>query len=611
MDKKAWIAVTLSVIGIFAWNYFYTRQFADQPVVPARTPAAPPAAVSDAAPVLAAVVPPPVVAAPAPPPVAPAAPVEASAESATESFETIKTSVADLRFTNLGGGITNTRLLDDQHRDAKGGQIQINQFGGLPIGSLSEKPGDVKDASVPYESTREGSALVYRRNTREGLQIVKKFQPAAGATTDPYLTQLEITFTNGGAQTYRDEGLFLNAGSATPIHTSDQTSYTGFDWYRAGKMLDKDVNYFEAGKIPLIGYETSPAKAMLLEPVDTVGWVAVKNQFYTTVLSPVTPKPADDLPAKAVWANRFRITPPNGTDASAIVWGIAGAIGLPPLKLEPGESRTLTFTIYAGPREYDRLKTLGHGQEEIMNFGWFKFFSVMLLSAMKLLKGWLGSYALAIVVLTVGIKALLWPLQARAIKVQKQMSLLAPKMKELQEKYKEDPARMQREVMSMQRDYGVSPLGGCLPMLAQMPIFIGFYSMLGTAVELRNSGFLWVHDLTQPDTIAALFGIPINPLPLLMTATMFWQMAITPKTGDPQQQRMFMFMPLIFIFFCYNFASGLALYMTVQNLLSVLQTYYTRKQPLPALVRKSTAAGPEKPANARVLGAGGKKKALR
>jgi YidC/Oxa1 family membrane protein insertase len=123
-------------------------------------------------------------------------------------------------------------------------------------------------------------------------------------------------------------------------------------------------------------------------------------------------------------------------------------------------------------------------------------------------------------------------------------------------------------------------------MVIQIPIFFGFYNMLGKAVELRNAPggiFFWIKDLSQPDTIAHIAGVPLNILPIIMAGTMLWQMAISPKSGDPVQQRMFMFMPLIFVFFCYNYASALALYWTVQNLFSVVQLYATRNQAPPQL----------------------------
>jgi YidC/Oxa1 family membrane protein insertase len=141
-------------------------------------------------------------------------------------------------------------------------------------------------------------------------------------------------------------------------------------------------------------------------------------------------------------------------------------------------------------------------------------------------------------------------------------------------------------MMKLYREYGVNPFGGCLPMLIQIPIFFGFYTMLGTSIELRNSSFLWIHDLSQPDTVLHLLGFPINLLPILMAGTMVWQMAISPKSGDVLQQKIFYFMPLIFLAFCYNYASGLALYWTTQNAFSIIQLYLTRNNPLPQLERK-------------------------
>jgi YidC/Oxa1 family membrane protein insertase len=129
-------------------------------------------------------------------------------------------------------------------------------------------------------------------------------------------------------------------------------------------------------------------------------------------------------------------------------------------------------------------------------------------------------------------------------------------------------------------------------MFIQIPIFFGFYNMLGKAVELRNSHFLWIKDLSQPDTLFHVAGIPVNPLPIVMALTMLWQMSISPKSGDPAQQRMMMFMPLIFVFFCYNYASALALYWAVQNLFSVAQLYATRNQAPPQL--QKIAARPKR-----------------
>jgi YidC/Oxa1 family membrane protein insertase len=174
------------------------------------------------------------------------------------------------------------------------------------------------------------------------------------------------------------------------------------------------------------------------------------------------------------------------------------------------------------------------------------------------------------------------------------MQALSPKMQELREKYKDDPTKMNQELMRLYKDYGINPVGGCLPMLIQIPIFFGLFTMLRQAVELRNANFFWIHDLSQPDTVAhiALLGynIPLNVLPLIMAATSFWMTHLTPKSGDPTQQRMMMFMPIIFIVFCYNFAAALALYYTTQNLLTVLQLYINQRQPMPTLQRVDKSA---------------------
>jgi YidC/Oxa1 family membrane protein insertase len=216
--------------------------------------------------------------------------------------------------------------------------------------------------------------------------------------------------------------------------------------------------------------------------------------------------------------------------------------------------------------------------------------SEFLLWAMNSLHALIGNYAWSIIVLTILIKLALWPVQNKATNEMRKMALLSPKMTEMREKFKDDPQKMNQEVMKLYKEYGVNPFSGCLPLLVQIPIFFGFYSMLGTAIELRNSSFFWVADLSQPDTIGHLLGLPINVLPIVMAGTMVWQMIITPKTGDAMQQRIFYFMPIIFLVFCYNYASGLALYWTTQNLFSIVQLYLTRNKPLPTLEKKSIVA---------------------
>ena len=264
---------------------------------------------------------------------------------------------------------------------------------------------------------------------------------------------------------------------------------------------------------------------------------------------------------------------------------------MPGFELEPGQNYSARFEIYSGPKIYHRLSLLEHNEAEIMDFGIFKIVCQVLLNALNSLRAVLGSYGAAILALTTIIKAILWPLQTKANRSMRQTSLLAPKVQELREKYKDDPTRMNQEVMKMYKEYGINPVGGCLPMVIQIPIFFGLFTMLRQAVELRHASFLWVRDLSQPDTVAHLpvLGWPINIIPLCMAATQIWLMQMTPKTGDATQRRVMMFTPLIFLFFCYNFAAALALYYTAQNLLSIVQFYYNKRQPEPTLEKLATA----------------------
>ncbi|MGA7215315.1 MAG: membrane protein insertase YidC, partial [Terrimicrobiaceae bacterium] len=395
-----------------------------------------------------------------------------------------------------------------------------------------------------------------------------------------YAVRMELTFHNAGSADVERKGYFVSAGGAAPIHPNDLPMYTKFDWMHEGKFATIDVNWFNASSVPLLGIPIRDARKLYEESKKDITWTGVASQYFTTIVTTLKTK------GVSAWATRFETRKLNDVP----VYGIQGGLGMPAFTLAPGQSVTESFEIYAGPKEISQLRKLGGGQDSVMNFGMFGFVSEFLLWAMNSLKTVFDSYAAAIIVLTLIIKTLLWPIQNKATNQMRKMSLLSPKMTELREKYKDDPQKMNEEVMKLYREYGVNPFSGCLPMLIQIPIFFGFYAMLGSAIELRNSSFLWVHDLSQPDTVFRLWGFPINVLPIVMAGTMIWQMAISPKSGDAMQQRIFYFMPVVFLVFCYNYASGLALYWTTQNLFSIVQLYLTRNKPLPTLEKKSVVA---------------------
>lgn len=502
-------------------------------------------------------------------------PSEPAVQEQTQKFDSPSVQYV---FSNLGGGISRAELL--KHTVENGGNVTLNESGDVPVGAVSERAGE--GANAPYSITGSRDAgIVCERTTPEKIRIVKKFTlPKANEGKDQYLVSLEVTFTNEGAQPYKSDGYYLYAGSAAPIHKNDLPMYTGFDWYHDGKAKDINVMAFSAGHIPLLGIQTSPEKTNITEKADNIIWSGVYSQYFTNIVT------ASGANADRIWTRRISV---EKEDKS--VFGIEGALGMPGFTLKPGESLTQQFGIYLGPRQYGLLKQLGNGQDQILQFGMFGIVSKFLLWSMNHLKNVLGSYAAAILVLTLCIKTFMWPLQNRATQSMKKMQAVQPKMNEIREKYKDDPTRMNQETMKLYKDYGINPFGGCLPMFIQIPIFFGFYRMLGTAIELRNSKFLWVKDLSQPDTVFHLAGVPVNILPLCMAVTMLWQMSLSPKSGDAVQQRVMMFVPLIFIFFCYNYASALALYWTVQNLFSIVQLYVTRNQAAPALQKAAVAGG--------------------
>jgi YidC/Oxa1 family membrane protein insertase len=385
---------------------------------------------------------------------------------------------------------------------------------------------------------------------------------------------MDVDLENRGSKPYKGAAYFVALGSAAPIHPKDYPSYTRLVWCIDGRAKGIDVGWFGSSG-GFLGIGQRAARPYYQENVAGAEWVAVSNQFFTTLMAPLTAK------ATSVWGRRFDVdySPEQKLQA------VEGAMGMPGFEVQPGQTHTARFQIYAGPKIYHRLAQLSQNQAEVMDFGMFKIVCQFLLNFMNLLHSWLHDYGLAILALTTIIKLTLWPIQNRANRSMRQMAALNPKMQELRDKYKDDPTRMNQELMKLYKQYGINPVGGCLPMMIQIPIFFGLFKMLGQAVELRNAKFLWVKDLSQPDTVAhlPLLGWPVNIIPLCMAATQIWLMAMTPKTGDPTQRRIMMFMPLIFLFICYNFAAALALYYTAQNLFSILQFYQNKRQPMPTL----------------------------
>ncbi len=606
-DRTTWIAIALSVAGLVGWQFYYTKTYAPynaqqaeiQKTAKLKSDLASSASSTAKEKHLTSPIPTPVPHVQALPAASALPPSGGSTPTIPElsaKRETLDTSRAAYLFANNTGGIECVTLF--LHLGANEQSLFLNKDSGLPIGALCDSNGAAIGGFV-MEANKKQGATKFLLNVPGGLAITKSFTlPQSLGSPEEYIIGLDLSFKNSGTTPLSLPGYYIAAGGEAPVHIQDLPTYTCFDWLRDGKMTSVDVNWFEAGKIPLVGIQTHPAKDLYTQPESGIQWASVTSQYFCTIVT--APK---DQPGSGVWARRYEAQ--NGADspAASIIYGVMGGLGTGPITLSPGETITRHYSIYAGPKDFTGLSKIGGEQQKVMNFGMFHLVSEFLLWAMNSIQQVVHSFAAAIIILTILIKSALWPLQNKATSSMKRMQLLSPKMTELRAKYKDDPTKMNEELMKLYKQYGVNPFGGCLPMLVQIPIFFGFYSMLGSAIELRNSHFLWIHDLSQPDTLAHVMGFPINLLPIIMAGTMVWQMAISPKSGDATQQRMMYFMPVIFLTFCYNYASGLALYWTTQNIFSIVQLYLTRNQAMPTLEK----VAPPKAKGAKGGGSGKKR----
>ncbi len=245
------------------------------------------------------------------------------------------------------------------------------------------------------------------------------------------------------------------------------------------------------------------------------------------------------------------------------------------------------FVVYAGPIDHRVLKDLDarvHRRvTRIVDFGG-KFIAPISKAThwfLLTVRGVIPNYGIVIIILAIFVRILFHPLTVKAMQSQRKLQLLKPELDAVNAKYKDDPEQRTKRIMELHRTHGVNPLGGCLPLLVQMPVIYALYNVLMNAIELRKAPFvLWMQDLSAPDSVGRLFGVPINILPLLMAGTMFWQQKLTPT--DPRQAPMLVLMPLMMVFFFYSLPSGLVLYWTMTNLLAIAQQLTMKTPPAPA-----------------------------
>lgn len=441
---------------------------------------------------------------------------------------------------------------------------------------------------------RTGLGGILSRLFRHIAQSIGKPEPP------PMVYTLNVTdsLSNPGTADATLPAYGLSVGRTTPLLVGGHYQPISNQFMGAGWLTTKfrltTVTAFDPGFIPLIGIKTSDGRDLISSlSIDNapLEWLGMENQFFAVLLTPAKARSITHATFQCYNARdeygKVPYTAEPDIEANAF---------FPAVTIPAGNSLDLHYTLYAGPKEYDRLNALGAMQGELMNYGMFEILIVPMLFILHSFHIFVGSYGVAIILLTLLIKAITWPLQSIANRSGKRMQALAPKLKELQAKFKDQPEKLQTETFAMYRDYGVNPFGGCLPALIQMPVFFSLYFMLQNAVELRGQSFFWVHDLTQPDTVWSFplpFALPfgfgdhfmLNPLPLIVTGLTMVMMRMTPQIGDPQQAKIAQWMPLIFLFIFYNFAAALSLYYVINNGVSIIQIYRNLKKPMPELKR--------------------------
>ncbi len=434
-----------------------------------------------------------------------------------------------------------------------------------------------------YQLSAAGGGVRAQRDLPGGLRVIKDYRIASN-----YVFYVTVRYENAGSQPVALPGGELVIGTASAQDRRETGEWLGAHWFDGSRAELVNLGWF-ANRF--LGCIPGTPRNEFVAGASNVAWAAVHNRFFTMIAVP-------DRPANQVVIRDFPLPRPTAAEREADgrlnpdPRAFQAALVFPGGALAPGQSVEHHFSLYAGPKEYFTLSRMRLDLESVMDFSGFTgFFAKGLLLSLNGLHHFIPSYGWAIIALTVIIKALFWPLTAISTRSMKRMQVIQPELQAIREKYKNEPAKLQEKTMECMKRHKVNPAAGCLPLLIQFPVFIGFFFMLRTAIELRGATFLWVCNLAEPDTLFTIpglgwvpflgvagVGLPFNLLPLLMGGTSLWMAHLTPMSPqmDPTQQKIMRYMPVFFVVFLYNFSSGLTLYWTAQNLLSILQTKITR-----------------------------------
>ena len=537
-----------------------------------------------------------------PPAVTAAAPVAVLAHTRPEQTAVLSNGVVRLTLSSWGGGVKAVEMPGYRMALARtSGAVRL-EFAEHPALAYEQLPGLDAQGDFAITVLQNGLAARLEAQAPDGLKLVR--QVTLG---DRYQVRVEDTFVNGGAAT------------TLPPHAMQVGDMAGLP----GESAISGVDFLGVDSLPSVGGErvrhwgykrffsdditlamqfdeaprrghgcvgrpamTRPLPASIRQPVNAeMDWVAVKNKFFVQILSPKDPMAGIDLMADRKVSPFERNDDPRTWDQVAVLKRTAAAARFNARPLAAGEAYTRSFSYYAGPKELAAIRSLGNHQKDVMEFGSLKWLCEGLVWALGALYRIIPNYGVAIILLTLIVRVIFWPLTHKGTESMKRMQEIQPKLNELKAKYKDKPQKLQQETMALYREHKINPLGGCLPMLIQIPVFFALFSVLRSAIELRFAPFLWVRDLSAPEGLLAGVlpgGWTLNILPLLMAGTQAWQQHLTPSGGDPAQQKMMMMMPIVMLLFLYSMPSALVLYWTANQVLMIIQLLWQRRNAKPA-----------------------------
>ncbi len=375
----------------------------------------------------------------------------------------------------------------------------------------------------------------------DGTTILKNFHFTRG----DYLVDVDYQITNFGESAWKG-GLFaqIKRDGQSPVSSSE--NLMGMQPYVGGATRSDDEFY---RKLEFDDLEEEPYKLTLDE-----GYIAMVQHYFVSAWVP------RELSGNTYRGRKLK-------DQDIYIFGLTTA----PITIEPGDTGTIGASFYAGPKDQYRLEEIATGLELTVDYGFLWWLAQPLFFMLTAIHSFVGNWGLAIIGLTIIVKSCLYPLSAASFRSMAKMRKLQPEMVRLKERFGDDRQQFSQAMMELYKKEGANPLGGCLPILLQMPVFLALYWTLMESVELRQAPFfLWIHDLSAMD--------PYFILPILMGISMFLTQRMQPEPPDPVQAKVFKFMPIMFTFFFLWFPSGLVLYWLVNNILSILQQVYVTRQ---------------------------------